>query len=90
VLSLPQVQDVCLYGHGHIQCRYLDRFPDNTKHFCCLKLTPDRQILDRLVDEHLEQCSQSRHDPSQSTVAIGDNCPGYHRFGNLPQGYDVE
>lgn len=95
-LSQNQVQDVCCYGGGHKQCRFLDgeymedASGDVNYIFICRKKSPpDKSAIDDEVDEFLDECKNNNQDPTKQYVALGDNCTGYHALKVKLQGYDV-
>lgn len=90
MLSERQVEDICLAYQGARQCRYLEGDPQDYTKFHCRKKTPDRSIIDEVVDDHIKQCAKNGTDPNDDDNAIGDNCSGFLPFKDIRQGYDLE
>lgn len=90
MLTLKQLNDVCLCHQGHKQCRYLDGDDKNHTKFYCKKQSPDKRHIDDLLQEFLDECQVNGDDPKDGEVPLGDYCPGYLNFKDIPQGYDVE
>jgi hypothetical protein len=90
MLTLKQINDVCLYGRGAAQCRYLDGDDNDHTKFYCKKKSPDARHVDDLVQEYLDECNIDGEDPLEGGVPLNDGCAGYINFKNIPQGYDVE
>ena len=85
MLSLRQVEDVCLLDCGFEQCRYIDSYVNDQNKFFCRKLIKkDKQIIDDLIAEHNIQDLIELDEP------IGNNCPGYVKTDYFIQGYDVK
>ena len=90
MLSQRQVEDICLVYKGPAQCRYLEGDPNDHTKFYCRKFTPDRKIIDEVLDDHLRDCAKNGTDPQDGNNALGDNCKGFVCFKDKIQGYDVE
>lgn len=90
MLSLKQLQHVCLLHGGPNQCRYLNQDDNDMNKFYCKKQRPnDRKKIDKKVNEYLNDCQKKNIDPTKQAHYIGDNCQGYPVLKNIPQGYDV-
>ncbi len=90
-LTPKQVKDVCFIQGRHKTCRYLDEEDDGTGKIVdiCRKLSGHKSIIDKEVDEFLDELAQKNLDPKSQGIPIGDNCQGYLPLVALPQGYDV-
>lgn len=90
-LSKKQVKDVCFYGGGTSQCRYLDDdFNDNGNIvWICKKKSPDKKLIDEEVDLYLIDMKKKGIDPMDQGASLGDNCQGYLPLKSISQGYDV-
>lgn len=88
-LTLPQVENVCLWGHGAKECRYLEEDGMNNR-FYCLKLIADkRNRIDAEIHEFVSQAKSRGIDPSVAAISLGDNCSGYTFLKHKMQGYDL-
>lgn len=89
VLSLKQVEDVCLYyGDKPYCCRYLSKDGGS---FYCYKRTGFKRIIDIETEKEKERLIYESKDPyKEGVIALGDNCPGYIFLKNKLQGYDVK
>lgn len=90
MLSLPQLNDVCMLHGGSNQCRYLEMDNKAYGKWHCKKQSPDARHLDDLVDEHIRTCRIDGVDPNTTNIPIADNCNGYPFLKDILQGYDVE
>lgn len=89
MLSKDQLKDVCMYGSGCNQCRYLDNDRTDTNKFVCKKKSPDATIIDEEIAEFISECKKTGDDPNDRGVALGDHCAGYLPLRDVLQGYDV-
>lgn len=87
MLTLKQIEDVCLYGEDSAQCRYLTE--DDSGKFYCIKQTGQRSEIDKEVAEFIKKQKSQGLDPYNSGIPLGDNCSGYMFFRHKKQGYDV-
>ncbi len=89
MLSLKQVEDVCLYFEDRPYCcRYLSK-DDNS--FYCYKKTGFKRIIDIETEKEKQKFIDNNEDPYKNgKIAFGDNCPGYAFLKNKLQGYDVK
>ena len=89
MLSLKQLKDVCMFGVGSNQCRYLERNPlDYNRFDCHKKSTGDKKRADASVDAYISHCAKINYDPKNGHNPIGDNCSGYIILKSIEQGYD--
>ena len=88
MLTLKQLEYVCLYSSGSEQCRYLDQ-DIGTGNYVCKKKSADKTVIDKNVSSILDKCKKSNIDPDTLGYALGDNCSGYHLLVTIPQGFDV-
>ena len=91
-LTQNQITDVCLFGCGSEECRYLDGDVDkNTGDmvFICKKKSLERKMIDEEVLEFETECKNKNINPLSLNSPLGDNCQGYLPMKDLPQGYDV-
>jgi len=86
MLSKNQVSKICMRGHGHLECRYLD---DAGHEFACKKKSVERKIIDEEVAEFIAECKAKGQNPKQQDVPLADNCQGYLPLSSLLQGYDI-
>lgn len=89
MLSLTQLNDVCLCHQGSKQCRYLDGDEFDYNKYYCKKQSTEAKHIDDLVDEYISDCKIENKNPDDGHVAIGDNCKGYLPLKDVLQGYDV-
>lgn len=91
MLTLAQINDVCLVNGGSSQCRFLAE--DDRGNFYCIKKISKRNKIDLEVAEfEKKQRAQGRAqgiDPHTLNIPIGDNCSGYVFFRHRRQGYDL-
>ncbi len=90
MLSLKQLNDVCLIYQGAQECRYLAHDDQNPQNCICLKkVTAKKDIIDKQVDKFIEKAKANGQDPYQMNRGLGNNCKGYVPLKNAKQGYDV-
>lgn len=87
MLTLRQIEDVCLYNGGSGQCRFLAE--DDKNKFYCIKQTSKRTAIDDEVIEFKKKQKSQGIDPNTLGIPLGDNCKGYTFFRHKSQGYDV-
>ena len=87
MLTLKQVEDVCLWGQSSDQCRHLAE--DDYGKFYCIKKTAQRAEIDKEVSEFIAKQKTQGADPYQSGIPLGDHCQGYLFLRHKSQGYDV-
>lgn len=91
MLSLKQLQDVCLVGSpNHDRCRYLSQDENDPGKYYCAKLSSRRAEIDEEIDDYIREMRKIGRDPRQDNLPLGDNCQGYLFFRDLEQGYDVD
>lgn len=91
-LSQAQLTDVCMYGMGSDECKYLDGEHDpvtGDMKFICKKKSLERKAIDEEVQEHMDDCKKQGMNPRSQGVPMGDNCQGFLPMKDLLQGYDV-
>lgn len=89
MLSLKQVQDVCLaYSGDNDRCRYLAQDNIDRRKWYCLKQTVKKTEIDDDVNEFLRELKNKNLDPNKQGVPLGNNCQGYPLLKNIEQGYD--
>lgn len=86
MLTLKQVNDVCLRGQGSQQCRFL---AEDNNGFYCLKKTFRKDHINEEVDIFLERQKKNGIDPYSLGIPVGDNCSGYIFLRHANQGYDI-
>lgn len=89
MLSLPQLNDICLLYGGSKQCRYLDGDENDYNKYYCKKQSPDAKHIDDLTEEYITEAKSEGRDPELGNVPLGDNCNGFLPFKDILQGYDV-
>jgi hypothetical protein len=90
MLSLKQLQDVCLVHGGSQQCRYLFQDDNQWDRWYCKKKRPvEKAKIDKKADEMVAECLKKKVDPDKHGFPLGDNCAGYPVLKTVPQGYDV-
>lgn len=91
MLSLKQLQDVCLVHSGdHRRCRYLAQDDHDWQKWYCLKKSPKKAEIDVDVDEFIQETRKKGQDPRKANIPIGDNCQGYPILKYIEQGYDKD
>lgn len=90
MLSLPQLEDVCLLYGGHKQCRFLDGDDNDYTKFYCKKKSAEAASINQDVDEFIAEAKKNGDDPRDYGQALGDNCSGYVKLNDVLQGYDVD
>jgi len=91
MLSLPQIQNVCLVEGGNKCCRYLSEDDLDPSKFHCNKLRPlEKSKIDKDVNGFLSDCHAKKINPSSYSKALGNNCDGYLILHHIEQGYDKE
>jgi hypothetical protein len=91
-LSQNHVTDICLFGCGNQECRYLDGEADQktgNMTFICKKKSLERKMIDEEVAEQEADCKKNNINPLSIDAPMGDNCSGYLPMKTLLQGYDV-
>lgn len=89
MLSLKQINDVCLVRSSVRRCRYLDQDDTNSSKWYCLKQSSKKDEIDEEIVDYLDDLSKRGIDPSSKDIPLGDNCKGYPIFKNKLQGYDI-
>ncbi len=90
-LTLKQVQDVCSYGQGSTQCRFLAEDEQINGKFYCLKLVAQqRPEIDKEVSDFIKKHKDRGVDPYSMGLPLGNNCSGYRFLKVKMQGYDVD
>lgn len=89
MLSLRQLQDVCLQYQGSKECRYLGRDTGTGVSVCLKQVAAKKAAIDKQVDKFVEQCKKSGQDPAAQHRALANNCQGYPPLPRVQQGYDV-
>lgn len=89
MLTLKQIQDVCLLSSGGDQCRFLAEDDSNGKFYCLKKDSQKRSAIDVEVKEFIKKHNDRGVDPHQMGVPLGDNCSGYIFLKYVPQGYNL-
>ena len=87
MLSLRQVEDVCLLDGEATQCRFLAE--EDNGSFYCLKHTLLQSKIDSEVAAWKQIQKSGGVDPNQGEKPIGDNCAGYVLLRHKKQGYDI-
>lgn len=87
MLTLRQIEDVCLCNEMAAQCRFLAE--DSKGNFYCVKHTAVKTPIDNEVREFKQKQKALGFDPTALGVPLGDNCKGYTFFRHKKQGYDV-
>jgi hypothetical protein len=90
MLTLKQVQDICMMGIGGDQCRFLAEDDSNGKFYCLKKDIQRRAAIDVEVKEFIKKHNDRGVDPNLMGVPLGDNCSGYTFLKHVPQGYDIK
>lgn len=91
-LSQNQVTDICLFGCGNQECRYLDGDVDQktgNMTFICKKKSLERKMIDEEVAEQVAEYKKNNINPLSTDDPMGDNCLGFLPMKNLLQGYDI-
>lgn len=86
MLSLPQVNDICLNGQGKSACRFL---ASDISGYFCLKKTFRKDQINAEVDALVKKASKNNLDLDDLGFPMGDNCSGYVFFKQKIQGYDI-
>ncbi len=89
-LSDNHVNDVCMFGCGNNQCRFLDTSDMyNSNTFQCLKKSSAKAEINKSYQQFIKECKNRGVDPhSVNGAVLGDNCKGYLQLSTLVQGYD--
>jgi len=91
MLTLKQVQDICMVGNGATQCRYLAEDEQVDGKFYCLKLVQQQKPeIDQEVADFVKKNKDRGVDPTTMGVPLGDNCGGYRFLKAKMQGYDLD
>lgn len=90
MLSLRQVEDVCLFNQDtYKRCRYL-ACDETTGDYHCLKLSSKAKEIDFEVDDFLNELNRKNKSFKNEKLPVGNNCKGYIILKNKLQGYDVK
>lgn len=89
MLSLKQINNVCLVNQGSQQCRYLEHDQKDYKKCYCKKQSADKVLLDEITEEHIQECKKNKTNPTAAGDPLGDNCQGFPFLMDVLQGYDV-
>jgi len=91
MLSLKQIQDVCLYkDNTYRKCRYLCNDELDSSKWFCLKLSGKGRQIDDEIDQYLDEMAKRNKDPKKDNLPLGDNCGGYPVLRHIEQGYDKD
>lgn len=83
-LSDKQVIHVCKYATDK-QCKYLENDELDSKKFVCLKLTSQKELIDKIMEGTVKNLSQNAQ-----AIKDNDNCRGYPNFRHKIMGYDCK
>lgn len=89
MLSLKQVQAICMVGQAEEQCRYLAADDTNSKYYC-VKKTAFKNQINNEIDLFVEKMKEVNIDPESKGIPLGDNCSGYIFLKHKMQGIDVK
>jgi hypothetical protein len=91
MLTLKQVNDICLFGQASNQCRFLAEDNKISGKFYCLKLIKQqKKEIDLEVDDFIKRYNAQGIDPNSTGFPLGDNCSGYLYMTSTLQGYDID
>ena len=85
-LTKLHVINVCKKDQGCDECRYLEEDHLVVGVHQCLKLSPQRHIVDEEVENHIKNKKHSNRKIIDSPM--GDNCKGYPILRHKQVGYD--
>lgn len=89
MLSLKQIQDICLVYGSSKKCRYLAQDDSNGLKWYCLKQSGRKKDIDDEVKELIAESIKNNVDLQKQGVPLGDNCIGYPLLKYINQGYDI-
>lgn len=89
MLSLKQLQDVCLSLQGSNECRYLASDGTTNNYVCLKKVAAKKDAIDKQVDKFIDKARRNGQDPYAMNRPLGNNCKGYPALTTKKQGYDV-
>lgn len=81
-LSNSHVVHVCKYATDK-QCKYLDSDDVHFGIFYCLKLTSQKELIDKIMNGSVKNISHNAQ-----SMKSNDNCKGYPNFKHKIMGYD--
>lgn len=81
-ISSLHVIHVCKYGTDK-QCKYLDTDDYVGGQFNCLKMTVQKDLIDKIMDGSVKNVSHNTQ-----SLKSNDNCKGYPNFQYKIFGYD--
>ena len=85
-LTRLHVINVCKKNGGDQECRYLSEDELQAGVFQCMKLSPQKKIIDEEVERYFKKKKlYNRHDED---YPLGDNCKGYPVLRYKQVGYD--
>lgn len=85
-LTKLHVINVCKKDNGQEECRYLSEDQLQAGVYQCMKLSPQKDIIDEEVERyHKKKRLYTKHDEN---YPLGDNCKGYPVLRYKQVGYD--
>lgn len=91
MLTKIHLETVCLAnGPVYLRCRYIGYADGDPGTALCNKISCHKKDIDREVEQELQRMKADGKSPVYEDYPIGDNCPGYPIFYDLPQGIDVD
>jgi hypothetical protein len=81
-ISDQHVVNVCKYATDK-QCKYLDTDELSSSKFNCLKLTSQKELIDKIMNGDVKNISHNAQ-----AMKDNDNCKGYPNFKHKIFGYD--
>lgn len=90
MLSLKQIQDVCLIHGQHKRCRYLCQDENDRSKWQCAKKTTEKQEIDDECNIFIRDITNKGLPLNKQGVPLGDNCDGYPPMNHIEQGYDKD
>ncbi len=91
MLSKKHLNNVCMLGRQHKECRYLesDDF-DYNKYYCQKHRPNEKKKIDIKLNAFVAECKRKGLDLAKQSKPLGDNCSGYALLKHKLQGIDVD
>jgi hypothetical protein len=74
-LSVNVMHEVCKYGYGSKQCKYVILNMDRSEFVCGKVMQTQKMLIDEETDRLVREYKNTKRDDTK--IPVGDNCPGY-------------
>jgi len=89
-LTQKHVENICMWGCGAHQCRFLAEDDTATKFYCLKLVAQQKPRIDGVVSDFIKKHKARGIDPHTMGLPLADNCKGYRYLTEKMQGYDLD